>query len=238
MMTTRFTSLCILLVVLGASVVSAQSSSLYAQKTKPAMPQPVTGPDGRFDRLSQPIAQASYSAVPLPEPRGYALHDLITIVIRESIENDISSSTDTKKSSSVNGSVVSFPSIASMLELRPRTSETTNNPAVNLSMDTKFKGEGSHKRTDTFTTRVTARIIDIKPNGTLVLEARKRIVDDNEDVTLVLTGTCRKEDIESDNTILSTQIYDLFLRKQTAGEMKKASEKGLLTRILDTVFNF
>ena len=57
-------------------------------------------------------------------------------------------------------------------------------------------------------------------------------------MTLVLTGTCRKEDITLDNTILSTQIYDLFLRKQTAGEMKKASEKGVLTKILDTIFNF
>lgn len=228
----------LIMLLLCATVAFAQSSSLYAQKSRPQMPQPVTGPDGRFDRLSPAISQTSYSAVPLPEPRGYALHDLVTIIIRESIENDISSTTDTKKSVSVDGKVTSFPSIASMLELRPRTSPTTNNPTVGLSMDTDFTGEGSHKRTDTFTTRLTARIIDIKPNGTLILEARKRIVDDREDVTLVLTGTCRKEDIQTDNTILSTQIYDLFLRKQTAGEMKKASEKGLLTRILDTVFNF
>lgn len=231
-------TICLMILISFPTLATAQSSSLYAQKSKPQMPTPVKGPDGRYDRLSPKLSEVSYSAVPLPEPRGYALHDLVTIIIRESIENDISSTTDTKKSVSVDGEVTSFPSISSMLELRPRTSPTTNNPTVGLSMDTDFTGEGSHKRTDTFTTRLTARIIDIKPNGTLILEARKRIVDDREDVTLVLTGTCRKEDITLDNTILSTQIYDLFLRKQTAGEMKKASEKGLLTKILDTVFNF
>jgi flagellar L-ring protein precursor FlgH len=230
-------TICMSLLSVGESA-WAQSSSLYAQQAKPVMPEPVKGPDGRYDRLSPKISQASFSAVPLPEPRGYGLHDLVTIIIRESIENDISSSTDTKKSVSYDGTVTSFPSFSSMLELRPRTSSTTNNPAVGLSMDTDFKGEGSHSRTDTFTTRLTARIIDIKPNGTLILEARKRILDGKEDVTLVLTGTCRKEDITSDNTILSTQIYDLYLRKQTAGEMKKASEKGVLTKLLDTLFNF
>ncbi|MAX26906.1 MAG: hypothetical protein CMJ19_20625 [Phycisphaeraceae bacterium] len=231
-------TICMTLLVSVNESALAQSSSLYAQQSKPVMPQPVKGPDGRYDRLSPTIAQASFSAVPLPEPRGYALHDLVTIIIRESIENDISSTTETKKSMSVDGEVTSFPSIASMLELRPRTSPTTNNPTVGLEFDRDFSGEGSHKRTDSFTTRLTARIIDIKPNGTLILEARKRILDGKEDVTLVLTGTCRKEDITSDNTILSTQIYDLYLRKQTAGEMKKASEKGVLTKILDTLFNF
>lgn len=235
-----FKTITISLMLIGfcATLTQAQSSSLYARKTKVPAPKPVTGPDGRFDRLSPAIARVSLSAVPLPEPRGYALHDLVTVIIRESIENDSTATTETKKSVSVDGKVTSFPSISSMLQLSPRTSETTNNPTVGLEMDTDFTGEGSRKRTDSFTTRLTARIIDIKPNGTLILEARKRIQDDSEDVILVLTGTCRKEDITSNNTILSTQIYDLFLRKQTAGEMKKASEKGFLTKALDAIFNF
>jgi len=236
----RYKSITIALALMTFSVspIWAQSSSLYAQKDNAAMRQPAIGPNGRFDRLSPAIAKASFSAVPLPQSRAYSLHDLITIIIRETIENDISSSTDTKKSVTVDGKVTSFPSFSSMLALRPRTSPTTNNPTVGLSMDTDFTGEGSYKRTDSFTTRLTARIIDIKPNGTLVVEARKRIMDNKEDVILVLTGTCRKEDIALDNTILSTQIYDMFLRKQTSGEMRKSSEKGVLTKILDTIFNF
>ena len=60
-----------------------------------------------------------------------------------------------------------------------------------------YKSQGDASRKDTFTSRVTAQVLDVKPNGTLVLEARKFIRIDTETLNIVLTGTCRKDDIAS-----------------------------------------
>ena len=59
-----------------------------------------------------------------------------------------------------------------------------------------------------------------------------------ERVNVVLTGTCRKDDVTIDNTILSTQIYDLRLIKEHAGEIRNATKKGLITKFFDALFNF
>ncbi len=217
----------------------AQSSSLFTAGP-PIKRNPVTGPGGQYDRLSPSLAKASYSAVPLPEPRKFSRHGLVTIIIRETIENDTSATMETNKTVTYKGKVSDFPHLrlSNLLNLQTRASATDNLPALGVKMKSDFESEGKRKRKDTFTTRLTARIIDIKPNGTLVLEARKRIIDDTETLNLVLTGTCRKEDIKSDNTVLSTQLYDLNLRKHTDGQMQKSTKKGILTRVLDTIFNF
>ena len=88
------------------------------------------------------------------------------------------------------------------------------------------------------TTRLTAKIIDIKPNGLLVVEARKHVQTDKETVSIVLTGTCRTEDVGTDNSILSTNLSDLRLIKNHEGEVKGATKKGLLTNLLEGFFAF
>ena len=80
---------------------------------------------------------------------------------------------------------------------------------------------------------VQATILDIKPNGTMVLEARKSLRSDEEAFTLVAVGVCRVNDISADNTILSSQLADLFVEKQHEGYLKKAAEKGPLTKLFD-----
>jgi flagellar L-ring protein precursor FlgH len=81
-------------------------------------------------------------------------------------------------------------------------------------------------------------VVDVKPNGTLALEARKHIENDDEKLTISLTGFCRPEDVAADNTVLSTQMFDLRVNKQHQGEVRNAQKKGLLTKLLDFVFNF
>jgi len=80
--------------------------------------------------------------------------------------------------------------------------------------------------------------MDVKPNGTLSLEARTQVKNDDEDMTITVTGYCRAEDVAADNTVLSTQMYDLRVNKQHAGEVRKASKKGVITKVLEFLFNF
>lgn len=221
-----------------------QSSSLYLPENDPAAePEAVQAPTVRDQPspLSPAIARASLVAVKLPEPREFAVHDLVTIVVRESVENDSDAQIDTGKDVGIKGEIKEFPSLtlADLAQAQINGGGASGaTPKLDVSFSNEFKGDGSYKRTDTFTTRITAQIIDVKPNGNLVLEARKFMQSDKETIHLVLSGTCRAEDVAGDNTVLSTQLFDLRLLKEHAGELHKATRKGVLTRLLEGVFNF
>ena len=100
------------------------------------------------------------------------------------------------------------------------------------------KGDGKYSRDDTFTDRITAEVIDVKPNGRLTLEARRTVQKDEEIQTLVLSGDCRREDVTNANTVLSTQLMGLTLLVHNEGNVKDTASKGWITQVLEAVFNF
>jgi flagellar L-ring protein precursor FlgH len=200
-------------------------------------PPSMTSPEARLS----PAIAASLMAVSSPEPRAYAKHDLVTIIIRESVENDSTAKLETEKDAQVKGKIDAFPKLqlSDLLEFQLGQSEMTRGiPEVSINLSNKYEGEGENARSDSFTARVQAEIIDIKPNGNLVLEARRFIKTDNETLTMTLTGTCRSDDVLVDNTVLSTVVADLRLVKEHTGELRKATRKGLITRFFETLFNF
>lgn len=188
--------------------------------------------------LSPEIAEVGLAVARMPEPRKFAVHDLVTIVVRESTEAGSESKLDAKKDSKHDATVSAFPNVRLLQEFTNAlvVGGLAGNPKATVNESQDFKGDGSYDRKDTFTTRITARIIDVKPNGTLVLEARKFIKSDKESLNMILSGTCRREDVTTDNTVLSTQLYDLALVKDHKGQVKDASQKGWLTRFFDGLF--
>ena len=216
----------------------AQSSSLYLRQEPAAPSQPLNQGTGA---LSPAIADNSFIAVQIPEPRQYAKNDLVTIIIRESFKTDLKSSLDTEKKIKINGEIKGFPDLQldQLAQLRVKPSQFSDGkPTVGVDFDNDFEGDGQYARSETMTGRLTARIADVKPNGTLILEARETIIHDEEELAIILTGTCRAADITVDNTILSTELYDLHMDKQHKGELKKSTRKGLLSRVLEALFNF
>lgn len=223
-----------LIVLAGGAAASGQTSSLYL-----APPQPFERVNGEL--VNSALQQASYTAViPLP-PRKFALHDLVTIVVRESSNASSEGKLETTKDLSVEGEIKDFPNLnlKDLLQLRLKGGALHDpNPKLGISYTNEYKGDGNYERKDEVVFRITARVIDVKPNGTLALEARKFIENDDEKLTITLTGFCRPEDVAADNTVLSTQMFDLRVSKQHQGEVRNAQKKGLLTKVLDFVFNF
>ena len=188
---------------------------------------------------SAPLRTMSMLFIDIPKPRKYEVHDLVTLIISETSSAESKQILDTKKDYKLTGSIEDFPDLIQLLELRLEAGERTSLADLGVNSKQKFKGEGTAKRSDRFTARITAKIIDVKPNGNLVLEARKTVASQNgESKTIVLSGICRQEDITDANTINSSQLADLRLIQTTTGEVTKTSEKGFLTRVLETIFNF
>lgn len=181
--------------------------------------------------------EASVFAVPPPEPKTVKKHDFITIIIREESEVSSQGTSDLKRQSDVDATIDQFARI-NFANLALQNSVNGVSPEVKASASRNFKGEATLDRTDSVIMRVTAQVMDVKPNGTLVLQASKKIKNDEEEQTLLCSGMCRVEDITPDNTVLSTQLYDLDFSKMNKGQVRSTTKTGLIHKLLDFINPF
>jgi len=185
------------------------------------------------------LEQVSLFAVTPPPPRQWAKHDLVEVIVNRSSVEKFEQSLDTKKDYDLMAELSKFPSVRNLLEAQLRNGDSTGLPVgVEVSAGNKFKGDGEYERKDQITTRLSAVVVDVKPNGTLVLEARDMQQSGEEIKTMVLSGICRSDDITKSNTIQSSQLANFVMRIDHEGQVKKAGEKGFIPRILEAVFNF
>lgn len=180
----------------------------------------------------------SYFAVPEPEPRTLKKHDLVTIIVREESEYKSEGTTDLKKEAALEAKIDEWIKLAlSNVEIEGGAIGA-NPPSIKMSGSRDLKGEATVDRTDSLTLRVTAEVIDVKPNGTLVLQARQRIRTDDEEQIFILSGICRAEDVTPDNTILSTQMFDKDVVKKHTGAVRDTTKRGFLPKLLDAISPF
>lgn len=250
----RHTGIAGLALLAAAQVAFAQSNSLYQQAgetpsnslflqagaiqqaTPPAKPQTwptasvpiVYGMAGHENRSLQ---ATSLFAVQLPAPRVFKVHDTVTVIIREQRQYKHDADLETKKDFNLAAKINEWFRIH---DHKWRQQQFPNGkPQISGTYTQNLKDSGQTQRSDELITRMTVEIIDIKPNGTLVLSGRKIIKTDEEEQHMLLTGICRAEDVGPDNTILSTQISDLVVDAQSKGAVKDATKRGWLGKILD-----
>ena len=186
------------------------------------------------------LRDVSMFAIAPPRPRIFLKHDLVQIIVRESSSASSSHELETTKEYDLDGGVSSFPflNLEDILNFQLQAGRTHNLPTVGVDFTKEFSGEGDYDRSDDLTARLTAEVIEILPNGNLILEARTFIKNDEEEMTIKVTGICQPVDVSFNGTILSNQIHDLHIEKTHTGELKKANEKGFVAKILDAIFAF
>ena len=190
--------------------------------------------------VAEQLQSVSLFAVVPPKPRSYAKHDLVEILINESSVEKMKQTLDTKKQYDFTAELSKFPSLMKLMEAQLSNGGPSSNLPVGVAVKNanKFKGEGELNRNDSLTARISAKVIDVKPNGTVAIEARESQIRDEETYTLVVSGICRTEDITKQNTIQSAQLADLNIKIEHDGQVKKAGEKGWIPRIFEAIFNF
>jgi flagellar L-ring protein precursor FlgH len=183
------------------------------------------------------LKDVSYFSVPEPEPRTIKKHDLVTIIVSEESEFSSKGTTDLKKSADFDAKIDAFVRF-SLAKLALNPTALSSNPEIKTEGTRDFKGDGSVNRSDSFTARITAEVLDVKPNNTLVLQARQHIKTDEEEQMMILSGICRVDDITPDNTVLSTQIFDKDLTKTHKGAVNDTTKRGWVPKLLDVVNPF
>ena len=164
-------------------------------------------------------------------------HDQITIIVIESSSVSRTQELETEKDSQLAADVAAWSDFFSNGTLFTQNTGV-NLPKVEIEGAMNFEGEGDYGSKEQITFRTTATVLEVLPNGNLVLEARHTTKTDNEMTVKTVTGICNPRHVAPDDTILHWRLYDLDLNVQNSGFVKDAANKGILTQIADFIFAF
>ncbi len=105
-----------------------------------------------------------------------------------------------------------------------------------LTLDKSIQGGGRTGRASVVQFKVSAIVVEVLPNGNLLLEARKQVEVNREEMYAVIQAIARPEDIGADNTISSDRLAEVNLELIGEGDLSKRTKPGFLSRLFDRIF--
>lgn len=165
--------------------------------------------------------------------RAARVGDILTVIVQETASVEASRRTKTDKSSDIDYSVESF--------LYPSGSFGTNNgefPQIKMGGGNDFSGGGEITNRQSVSARAAVTVIDVLPNGNLVIEGSRYVAYSDEKQYAILRGIVRPDDIQTGNTVLSSSIADARVEFLSQGAISSAQRKGWLTKVFDTINPF
>jgi flagellar L-ring protein FlgH len=141
--------------------------------------------------------------------RAGTIGDIVTIVVSESLSAVASGATNTSRKSSAQSQIAA---LAGTLSAASRLA----NP-LTVAGNQQLQSQGQTSRNMTLTTTLSARVVEISPNGMLVVEGTRDIAVNSEKQSITVRGSIRPADLSPANTILSTQVADLHVQVNGKG---------------------
>ncbi|MHB1022543.1 MAG: flagellar basal body L-ring protein FlgH [Acidobacteriaceae bacterium] len=162
--------------------------------------QPTTGAiwtdSGRLTRMSTDV-------------RAMRPHDLIQVVVSESLAASTDGTVKNSRTSNANTQI-------SALFGQLHAANALQN-LVNQNSAAALNAQGQSVTNSSLSTIVGGQVVDVLPNGMLVIEAARQVEFSQQTETIVLRGLVRPEDISQDNQVLSTAISSLEISVRGKG---------------------
>ena len=150
----------------------------------------IWSPDGRLVRLGT-------------DAKAARLHDVVSIVVIESLAASTDGQVKNVRASNASSSVTSlFGALKASNSLQNLVGQNSSSgltaqgqSTTNSSLATTFGGE----------------VVDVLPNGMLVVQATRQLTFSQQTQLIKLRGLVRPEDVSAQNQVLSTSMNDLEL---------------------------
>jgi flagellar L-ring protein precursor FlgH len=102
-----------------------------------------------------------------------------------------------------------------------------------LNLDTKsgntYAGKGNSSATNDFSGTITVTVVEVYPNGNLMVAGEKRLAVSDEEEVIRFSGVVNPTDLNA-NTVSSTFVADARIEYRGRGAADDAQTPGLLTR--------
>jgi len=216
---------------LFGSMVCVLAAGCSVLHNTPQVDMPVTSPP-------QPVAAARSAAAvprqasgslfnqvryrPLFEDRRARMEgDTVTINIVENVSASQKSTSTIDKKGSIDAGITALPFLSA---------NSFKRASANAESEHNFAGKGGTESANTFQGSITATVVDVLPNGHLVVTGEKQIgVNQNVD-TLQFTGQVDPQTIVPGNIVQSTQVANVRIQQSGQGAQADAQRVGWLSR--------
>jgi flagellar L-ring protein precursor FlgH len=163
--------------------------------------------------------------------RAMRPHDLISVVVSESLaastDGTVKNSRASNATSGISGLIGTLHAGNALQNL------VTQNSASGLN------AQGTSATNSSLTTTFGGQVVDVLPNGMLVIEAARQVEFSQQTQTIVLRGLVRPEDISQQNQILSTAISSMELQVRGKGIVNDYTHRqNALVRLLQWALVF
>lgn len=188
-------------------------------------------------QTSRPKTVRDYSWIYIepPEPREIKLHDIVFILVDEKSEVTVNSRFNRQRNTTLKTELNEF---IRLNEAGNLTNAADNKPTIDLKSTGRINSTGQVTDQEGIRLRIAATVVDVLPNGNVVLEGRKSIVVTQDAWEISLTGIVRSVDIASNNTVRSENIANLQLRKRQQGKVYASTKRSWGVALYDLLSPF
>lgn len=218
------------LIAIGLALVAnqaahAQVSSLFQRDLPAQGARPLT------------LADGSWYYRPPPPPKEVKLRDLVTILVTETAQSKSSGEVQRRKNGLYDAVLKDWLMLDGLSAIKPDL-QADGDQRIQAQLNQLYRAEAEIETKELLRFNIAAEVVDIRPNGNLVLEARRHIRLNNENWEYALTGVCRSADIKPDNTVQSEDIAELSIYKREQGHVRDGYRRGWFTRWFDQLQPF
>ena len=181
-------------------------------------PGSIWSPNGQLVRLGTDV-------------KAFRLHDVVSVVVTESLAASTDGQVKNSRSSNASSSITAL-----FGALKP------GNAMQNLVEQTSSSGltaQGQSTTNSSLETTFGAEVVDVLPNGMLVVQATRQLTFSQQTQLIRLRGLVRPEDVSAQNQVLSTAMTDLELEVTGKGIVNDSTyRQNPLVRLLERLLVF
>jgi len=181
-------------------------------------PGSIWSPEGRLVRLAT-------------DAKAVRLHDVVSIVVMENLAASTDGQVKNSRASSANSGLTSlFGALKSSNSLQN---------LVGMSASSGLTAQGQSTTNSSLATTFGAEVVDVLPNGMLVVQATRQLTFSQQTQLIKLRGLVRPEDVSAQNEVLSTAMTDLELEVTGKGIVNDSTyRQNPLVRFLEKLLVF
>ncbi|WP_394790088.1 flagellar basal body L-ring protein FlgH [Rhodoferax sp.] len=199
----------------------------FAESTAPRQLAPVV-PAANPRPTGSLFVTGSYRPV-FEDRRPRMVGDNLTIQIVENVSASQKSTSTVNRTAANEAGITAFPFLKTPLLDKLSLGATSTND---------FSGKGGTESANTFSGAITVTVVEVLPNGHLVVTGEKQIgVNQNVDV-LRFSGTVDPRAVQPGSVVSSTQVANVRIESKGRGAQNEAQTIGWLSRFFLTVLPF
>jgi flagellar L-ring protein precursor FlgH len=165
------------------------------------------------------------------DAKAMRLHDVVSIVVTESLAASTDGQVKNSRSSNASSSITAL-----FGALKP--SNALQN-LLNQKSSSGLTAQGESTTNSSLVTTFGAEVVDVLPNGMLVVQATRQLTFSQQTQLIKLRGLVRPEDVSAQNQVLSTAMTDLELEVTGRGIVNDSTyRQNPLVRFLERLVVF